>query len=273
MFKIKKFASIALVLSLSGCLFSCSNDDDNNNPSNSVKDLFPNGVPSRIGYTSLSFKGGTLVGATCDVKEDDWSAKYSISYKQETFKGESYDVVINYESKDGYNNETEIFKYYVKLNEDGYARLVRETGDSDTEISLTYDNEDHLVQSHWQEVAGRDSETTTLRYDNGDLTLKRTKYGSTTVNEYFDYVTDSQTQAIENKGNVMIFNGVYNFYITPNSDVATILYYAGLLGKGTANLPLQGECDGYTQSVKWEFNKKGLPTKVEYDSEITEIVW
>lgn len=82
------------------------------------------------------------------------------------------------------------------------------------------------------------------------------------------YTSDAVAAPIANKGCVMIFDGqTFGVESREYSEVLMYLYYAGLLGRGTADLPVgyDGYDGGSHGEYHWELDDEGYPVRFAND--------
>ena len=145
---------------------------------------------------------------------------------------------------------------YITLNDIGYSKYwkrVYDDGDVD-EYWFEYNTDEQFNKIKAQTCEG--SGTLDYSYENGNIVgVKMIPADGGTMK--FSY----GSAPIKNVGGVMIF-GMFGI----DDDDMQYAYYAGILGKSTASLPVktEGYFDGesFVENYTWTVNDKGLPTKL-----------
>lgn len=255
-FKLASFG--CLVMSLG--FVACSDDNDGpdgpgNTPATpSVDNVFTEATPSVIdGYQFTTNDKGQVTNI-----KDQWD---DITIEYGTFTRAT-----EFQAKATFKYEGEVESViYLQFNNQGfitYALQVYDEGDEDDTWKFEYNADGRMTAM--QRSEGDDKYTMT--YADGDITKVTwidEDGDSSTIT--FSYTNDTQKTPVANKANVMLFDEAFHI----DMDEMGVLYYAGLLGKGTKNLPMksekkweEGDSTGEsTYTFFWEFNSNNLPTK------------
>lgn len=241
---------VVLTIGITCCMnfTSCSNEEDepNSGVGNGTVNpatVFTNGIPQKVGGMNLTVNSDGLVTALTD-----GSVKVTFEYPCMS-RADEADVIAKF-SDGGYNHTL-----YVSLNESGYSKywkLVYDDGDTD-EFWFEYNSDNQLKKIKIQNSEGNG--TIEYTYENGNIvSSKMTPYGLQVTVSYGN-------TPIKNIGGIMIWE-MYGLEVV---DVQ-YLYYAGMLGKATASLPIKAEGDLYGEKAyeihAWTINDKGLPIKL-----------
>lgn len=135
-------------------------------------------------------------------------------------------------------------EYEVELNEQGFAERVHGMKYDDISI-FTYDEDGHIIKID----DGREGRMYTLTWENGNLVkMTYTREDEPTANWADVYEYDGQP----NTNNIMLYYKLFDIDL----DEIQNLYYAGLLGRSTAQLPVkQTDTDGsYEAFYVWSEN-------------------
>ena len=100
------------------------------------------------------------------------------------------------------------------------------------------------------------NEVTRIDYDaSGDIT-KVSMRGEESSDDYsISYTNEDITAPIANKGAIMYFDDCFGI----DMDEFEPAYFAGLLGKATAHLPLSNTSGEETDTFTWSINENGFP--------------
>lgn len=284
-----KFPSIALI----GCSLmfaSCGDDNDEPTPNptpdpDPVEDttpvnpanVFANGVPTQVGDLIITKNAKGLVTKIVD-GDDVTTFNYEGSAKAKSRDvvniPTNYDMTFVVRSDDP--DDTEVFTFYITLTDEGFIKYAYEVNTEEGEEPavdewwFTYNNLGQMIEMKRSEG---DNEVTTITYNaDGDIT-------HVSVSDDIDGVNDNTTIAytdathstpILNKSGIML----YDYSLRIDMDEMAPAYFAGLLGKGTAHLPLSavekskdtsynGEATIATTNYTftWEFNSSEMPVK------------
>lgn len=163
--------------------------------------------------------------------------------------------------------------YYLRLNSNGYIEFARES------------NQRGNVEDYWFEYnsAGQltkmtrtgDKEITELAYADGSVQSVENRSSSGKIDDkrIVEYLSSTVINPILNKGDIML----YDTMLDVDMDELELAYFAGMLGKSSAYLPLRvtenlkeaGDYDTFT----WTLDANGLPTSVvitEYDNGVAQ---
>ena len=135
-------------------------------------------------------------------------------------------------------------EYEVELNEQGFAKRVYGLKHDDTSI-FTYDGEGHITAID----DGREGRMYTLVWENGNLVrMSYTHKSDGRTGNDCRYEYDGQA----NTNNIMLYYKIFSIDL----DEIQNLYYAGLLGKSTAQLPVKeiDFDDNSTNTYVWTDN-------------------
>lgn len=248
---------------------ACSDDDDNNKDSGvgsgvNPEQVFTAGIPTQVG--DLTITTGPDGRVTKIVEDAGTEDEYVYSFKYITSRTDvsvPYDVVMSVNGKDG----GIVWVFYIGLNEQGFAKYAYQVyyGRSD-EWRFEYNENGQLSRMKRSEG---DNEVTTITYDaNGDI-VKVDVTDDEHNNDSFtiSYTNSAVTTALANKGAIMLFDDLFSI----DMDEFGPAYYAGLLGKATAHLPVEkvdswiddnGATQSETTSFKWTLNDNGLPASL-----------
>ena len=129
-------------------------------------------------------------------------------------------------------------EYEVELNEQGFAERVHGMRHDDISI-FTYDEDGHIIRID----DGREGRMYTLTWENGNLVkMTYTHKDEPTANWADVYEYDGQP----NTNNIMLYYKIFDIDL----DEIQNLYYAGLLGRSTAQLPVkQTDTDGSYEAI------------------------
>lgn len=239
-------------------LVSCSDDDDTpdvpNNATPSVDNVFTEATPSVIdGYQFTTNDKGQVTNI-----KDQWD-DITIEYGKFTRATE-------FQAKATYKYEGEIESViYLQFNNKGFIsyalQVYEEEGSEDDTWKFEYNNANQLTRM----VRSEGDETYSMTYTDGDITkvTMEESDGDKSVTSIY-YTNDTFKTPVANKANVMLFDEAFAI----DMDEMAVLYYAGLLGNGTKNLPMklvdtwsEGDSTGEsTYTFFWEFSND-LPTK------------
>lgn len=255
MTKFFKFMSMAVIVATTASLASCSDDKDeptptpdpNPTPGTEItvdpSTVFPSGVPTQVGDYVITKNADGLVSKIVEKDGDEDYKTVTFTYggpaaskaRSEVNIPSDYDMTMNVE----WGNDEDGVDFYITLNDKGYVEYAYEVdedkidGDQAEEWWFKYDGEGRMIEMKRTEGG---NEVTKITYNAaGDITTVVTTDDdgdeSTTTVAY----TDAEHKApVANKGGMML----YDYTFTIDMDEMAPAYFAGLLGKGTANLPL-----------------------------------
>lgn len=269
--KLHKITPVALLL-CAASIASCSSDGkDEPTPAAPVEpttgNIFANGIPTTVEGSTLTTNSKGQV-----IKIESGFKTYTIEYGNSSYEAESFDAKMS-SNVDEYG----FTDVYFRINEQGfisYALQVETDTQGDEILKVEKDIYEFKYDSNGLMTYvfnGDDDENFTITYTDGNLSkVEEREEDGDYVESTFFYTNDVVKTPYENKGNIMLFD-----FWGINIDNLEILYYAGLLGKSTKNLPVgrdkvyNGEKDSYR--FNWKFNDNGFPTKFwvndrEYES-------
>lgn len=255
----KYFNSLAAIAVMAATVtFTSCNDNDNDTPDVPVKpstgNVFENGMPAAVGDAQI------LTNAEGQVtKIVDGSETYTFEYGSFS-RSTEYQVRLTIADSDHPQEGSTI---YMQLNNNGFvtsALQVYNDGDEDDTWRFEYDRDGHLTRL----TRSESGDNYKINYSNCNISevVKDDEDGD--HREYtFVYTGNGITTAIANKGCVMEFDEFFQV----DMDEMGIVYYAGLLGKATRELPLgytvtgKEGGDNYTSSqiYHWTFDSNGYP--------------
>lgn len=258
-----------LSLAVAGCLalgaVSCSDDDNDGGAGGGLvpgttanpTTVFPNGMPAQAGDYTITTDASGLVTKIVDGNETTTFAYGSIS------RATTYDAYMKVE----WGGEDSYVEFYCTLNKQGYIDYALEydtdeNGNTDTEEWwFTYTADGRLKTMKRSEG---DNEVTTLTYSGDDIVKVDM------VNEPLDPADFAETHAtiaytdathatpIDNVSGLMCYDDCFCI----DMDEMEPAYYAGLLGRGTAHLPLSAVEDGDRYSYIWTLDADRMPEKL-----------
>lgn len=154
--------------------------------------------------------------------------------------------------RDGYLDETTS----INIGKNGFASgLSRGT----SEYIFAYNDENQLINltRNYIKEGEKKSKTMKLTWKNSNIVQSTNWHsGENYTPTYISYSTPT-TDAIENVAGVMEYDNGMGFEV----DDFNLLYYAGLLGKGTKHLPQAWSCDG-TGKNTWTLDSAGRAIKL-----------
>ncbi|MCM1066754.1 MAG: DUF4595 domain-containing protein [Muribaculaceae bacterium] len=251
---------IAGTLMLGLCSCSDSDDDKDNNGTDRLpkpEQVFTEGIPSEVAGLNITTNADGLVS---EIKEkDNGRVETTTTFEYGSFTpGRATEYQVKMTVIDHDDDESDIF--YIALNPAGYASDVLEIcSDGDEERwSFAYDTPGHLVRMFRSEG---NNEVTVITYTGGDITSVK-QYGDDDKEGWTAEISYGTTP-IANKGGIMMYDETLHI----DMDEFAPAFYAGLLGKATANLPVRSRYldqkeDGEYESYEWELNADGLPVKL-----------
>ena len=272
--------STMFVASLCLGFTACSDDDDDNKTPNepSVDDVLPAGAPKSIGDAVLTVnEKGQLT------KVVDGDQVITIEYGSFS-RATTYDALLKLREAEDSDND---YDAYLKLNGMGYVTDVlqvykhpeEQDGKQSDTWKFTYNDAGQLSRLQRSE-SGDDFKIT---YTNGDITkVEQTDEDGDHKLITIVYTNAEYPEVKANTSGVMEFDESFRV----DMDEMGFLYYAGMLGQPTKNLPMgntekatwnNGEEYTFSDNYNWEFGANGFPTKFWTDndgpSEIVTFVW
>lgn len=262
----KKYFYLGMMAASLFCLSSCGDDDapeistDQNSgqkeeaTSIGIKNVFEEGLPAQSSnYEKIEMDEN---GRVTMIKGHGETAIFN--YSDATRASDPYDVMITIKE-----DTTVTSVLYCQINKEGFIyEVLQKYSDGDTDTwRFEYENK-YLTKMVRSEG---DNEVTTITYNaDHDITKVTIEDDDKNHSEYTIFYTDSTTaEPIANKACFMLFDDTYQV----DMDEMYYAYFAGLLGKATAHLPIgyvSNRTDKYQKSLsfKWTINVKGLPTKL-----------
>ncbi|MDE7443882.1 MAG: DUF4595 domain-containing protein [Muribaculaceae bacterium] len=154
---------------------------------------------------------------------------------------------------------------FMQLNAQGYVSHALEVYSDDDTDTDTWDfgyNADG--QLNYMKRSEGDNEITTITYTNGNITKVSIVDDEDKIPDVSEiaYTSTDVTTPLENKGGIMFW--YYTFGV--DMDEMEVIYYAGLLGKATKNLPVSMKDGEDTSIFDWKLNSDKLPIKVTIDN-------
>lgn len=277
--KLLKFLPIACIAAMALTISSCSDDNDEPNPEPNPgeetvkvdpKTVFSQGVPKEVGDMVITTNADGLVTKIVVDEDEVTTFDYTGSSKAKSRAGVTipadYDMVMNLD------DDGDKYVFYIKLNDMGYISYAYEVevgnaddgSDTAEEWWFEYNANGQLTQMKRTEG---DNEVTTMTYDaNGDITTVKVKDDTGDDSTCTILYTDAtHSTPITNKSGIML----YDYSLRIDMDEMAPAYFAGLLGKGTTNLPLSAKevQDGTTEyTFTWTLNASQMPTKFESEA-------
>lgn len=259
--------SIAFILALA-TITSCD-DDSTPNP-----DPQPGtGIETPVDPSNVFVSGTPRQAAGFTIKQNAKGQVSEILYANEKYVFSYFTTTTRTVNQTDYDmavavtgdERDDAFTFYFKLNEMGFVEFAYQKYADGSEPGrwwFKYNKEGQIVEMRRSE----DYETTLIAYNNdGDIVnveVSDGKWKDTSVIKY----TDAQNNTpIENKGCIMLFDDCFDI----DMDEMAPIYYAGLLGKATKNLPISSEetstddsgTHKETQTFSWTMNTNNLPIK------------
>lgn len=247
-----KFYSLAVMLFTMSSLYAQTPSDE------SSRQVLQS--VSAMGYISSLIYNNS--GQLVQIINPDQSS-ITLDYTPVTVNGKTYNVTMTE------NEYDETITSYFVLNSDGNATscytIDKEVGEPVEYIDWTfeYNNDGQLTKV--TKTENNVVETTNITYSDGNITSVKEGYNTTTI----QYTSNTQINPIPNVAAMMMYDDFFDI------DVSEIeaAYFAGILGKPTASLPLRKteSIDEYTDFT-WVIDEAGYPTSVtikdndDYDS-------
>lgn len=242
---------------------SCSDDNDETTviTEPTVENVFSEGLPASVDGATFTTNEKGQVTKIVD-GSDEFTFEYGTFSRATAY---TYNVLVTF-SNTRYPEEG--FEMYLQLNPQGFVKYALQVWDDEEDGTdewwFEYNEDGQLT--HLKRTESEDNFQVT--YANGDITKVVQVDEDNDRSEYtFAYTNDEFKSVVVNKGNVMIFDDFFRI----DMDEMGIVYYAGLLGKSTKNLPMgftekftdgeTGETENQSLSYHWEFNSDNLPTK------------
>lgn len=275
-FRFASFGFMALAVVATGCSDD-NKEKDEPTPENPVEPGYGNvltqGLPANIdGATFTTNDKGQVTKIT------DGDEVITFEYGKFT-RATDFSVKMSCRYNDGHSDDGS--DIYMQLNEYGFVTyalqeyLDKEDGTATWRFEYNADGQLTRLQ---RSEGGHDFK---IAYTDGDITKVTQDEEDGDHREYtFAYTNDSFKSAVANKGNIILFDDMFQI----DMDEMSAAYFAGLLGRSTKNLPMgytekstEGGSD-YTNSETygWEFNTNNLPVKfweVSYPEDVYTFAW
>lgn len=279
MSKFFKFWGVAMIAALPLTIVSCSDDDKdepnpNPNPGTEVSvnptNVFSQGVPSQVGDLIITKNADGLVTKIVDEDEVttfDYTSAPKAKSRATVNIPTDYDMTMNVE----WGNDKDGVDFYIKLNKQGFIEYAYEVDEDEydgvqtNEWWFKYNADGQLIEMKRSEG---DNEVTTMTYNaDGDITtvkVKDDKDGEKEITTIL-YTDATHSAPIVNKSGIML----YDHSLRIDMDEMAPAYFAGLLGKATAHLPLSAKSvystpdysDTSNYTFTWELNAAEMPIK------------
>ena len=266
----KKFRNYLPIAFAAMALFATSCDDKNdpepaqgseNTESGEVNpsQVFTQGLPTQVGDYVITTDGE---GRVAKIVDGDEVTTFNYNPTRAISIPTDYDMTMNVE----WGNDEDSMDFYIKLNKQGFIEYAYEVekdkidGDTAEEWWFTYNDAGQLIEMKRTEG---DNEITTISYDDkGNITSVKVADDDSPEGKMectVAYTSTAFPTGIANKSGIMLYDETFCI----DMDEMAPAYYAGLLGKGTTQLPLSAfETNGdyptnYTFS--WELNANDMP--------------
>lgn len=269
-----KFQVFALAAALTLGFTSCSDDNDepNPNPGNgngtvNPSSVFTAGVPSQVGEAVITTNADGLITKIVDGDQTTTFDYTPAKSRAAVIIPTDYDMTMNVE----WGNDEDGVDFYIRLNKQGFIEYAYEVdedkteGDTAEEWWFKYDGNGRMVEMKRTEG---DNEITAITYDaDGDITAVKVSDDTAPKGKMsctITYTDATHTSAIANKSGIMLYDDSFRI----DMDEMAPAYFAGLLGKGTAHLPLgateisNSDNEEYKDiyTFTWTLNSNQMPT-------------
>lgn len=238
-----------------------------------IRNVFEEGLPKQMSlFNDISVDAN---GRVTKIEKEYETVIFE--YSDATRASKAYDVKITVKEDSIINTEL-----YCKINKSGFVYEVMQQYDGkDTYIwTFEYDKDNHLIKETRTDVESNTTfEVINITYQNGDIVNVTRGDENRHRDECNIKYTDANHSApIANKACIMLFDITFNIDL----DEMEYAYYAGLLGKATAHLPLVIERVYSPEEIstfyyKWTLDNNNRPTLfISVDSEdykYGEITW
>lgn len=260
--KINFLASLlAMVLCIGFTACGDGDDSDDNGEGAGTGNVFPEGTKRLASIidgrqiTSFTYDGDKLVS----VKDGD---DVNITFE---YKGNAVVMTSTYTYTNGEATLTDKNIYTLNIGSNGFAtsgtmKYIDANGSEDNaSFTLRYEG-DHFVALEIRNDGSYDNYA--LTWANGNITQVVNRYKE----EGYDEETNKMTASYQSEANT----AGLSFFEETGADVDELeyAYYAGLLGKSTANLlkstmePVSGGVNGGTTTYAYELNADNYPIKI-----------
>lgn len=266
-----KFLGFCLAAAVMGCGFtSCDYNDDDNKGNNGESGglasainpatVLTAGLPTQIGDYAVTLNEKGQVATMKDASDT-----YTFTYQPVMYNGKRYDMsVMRIENlPEGTQRDPESCTYYLNINKKGFATYCYEVYYDAYDEKTSYDewwfgyNSDNQLNYMKRTEGG--NEVTEMTYTNGDITKVTVKSDEDPYSDVTEisYTTDKFTAPVANKAGIMLFD----YTLDVDMDDMNMVYFAGILGKPTKNLPLRLDNEeGDFEVFDWTIDASGHPT-------------
>lgn len=257
---------------------ACSSDDDGESKGGGSGAASVVVGPSNVftGLTPKSAMGASITynsnGQVTRIVTED-GGKYDFTYGEGlTSRAANTDKTV----KVVYTEDGETYVFNMEIGNNGFVKYCEEIepdGDLETwEFGYNSDN-----QLNYMKRSEGGNEVTNITYQNGDIikVTMRSEEEGVGSNYTISYTSADVPTTIENKGCLMLFDVTFGI----DMDEFAYIYYAGLLGKATKNLPVSmAEYDSwkdeeYIDTFVWEVNENGYPIKMTKEAHSYFFTW
>ncbi|MBD5225885.1 MAG: DUF4595 domain-containing protein [Bacteroidales bacterium] len=264
----------ACLAALTVTITACSDDKDEPETSGKPSDqesvtkpnpssVFTEGLPTQVGdYVIYKNDNGLVTKIVNDDEVTTFNYSPSTESRSAT-RPSDYDMTMNVE----WGNDD--VNFYIKLNAQGFIEYAYEEDEDDDDYTdidewwFKYNDNGQLIEMKRTEG---DNEITTITYNaDGDITKVKVcddDYPSGKMECEIKYTDASYADVIYNKSGIMLYDASFRI----DMDEMAPAYYAGLLGKATAHLPLSASEVSYQEyfndySFVWVLNDNEMPVK------------
>ena len=272
--KIFKYVLPVLAVGSMMAFTACSDDDDNNgdiatgtpgvvNPSQ----VFTQGMPTQV--DGMKFTTNDK-GQVTEITEGfgNYKTVYAFDYTGSSAAAASKATVPAHKVPSYYDMTMTVTEgstveeiFYITLDENGFAKYAFEPSlDGDNESDewwFGYSNDGRL--NYMKRTEG-DNEVTRMDYDAVGNITRVTRTDDEGMRDVMNilYTDSNVTSPIANKGAIMLFDDCFGV----DMDEFAPAYYAGLLGKATASLPVSSndaDDSQYGYTFSWTISEAGFP--------------
>ena len=189
------------------------------------------------------------------------STEQEISIEYGTFSRAEYQAKATFR----YNGQVE-YEIYLQFNAQGFIASALQVYTDDDEADDTWSFEYNAAGQMTGMHRSEGDENYVITYTDGNITnVLRTEEDGDRSDYTISYTNETFTAPVVNTANIMLFDESFDI----DMDEMSMLYFAGLLGQGTKNLPMQishvgyegGDRYEYGRVFFWEFNSDNLPIK------------
>lgn len=264
----KKFATMLLLALSTVWCTSCSHDDElaANEPTRAFKivnptNVYPCGVPSKVGRYEIELDAS---GHVSRITEGRNTFTFEYSGSNDGVAEEDTDVPINYDMVMRCDMEypSEDITYYLVLNDNGFVEYAYgvKVDEEPLERWFTYNEDDQLSTT---KQSNSYKPTKELVYENGNIRyVKSYGYGKLLATYTISYLDALTSPYLANPTGITLYSQVYGLDF---GDFHSAIY-AGLLGKGTRNLPRWSKVENTNSNSQdytfvWVFNPDEMPVE------------